>query len=176
MAVAIIAILVGLLLPAVTKVRQRAVKTACKSNLRQIGLGVQMYRQSYNDKFPAARYMPEPFVSGDSDPPLPRVIAEYLPGDSTVFKCPGDRGMVYDLCGTSFTYNNSLSGRTLEESWFARRLRFDVTEIPVSYGCDGDTFELTDGTFLTVPPFHALRNLLFADGHVGNFERKEPRP
>jgi prepilin-type N-terminal cleavage/methylation domain-containing protein/prepilin-type processing-associated H-X9-DG protein len=41
--VGIIAILVALLMPALQKARQQAITASCLSNLKQIGLGVQMY-------------------------------------------------------------------------------------------------------------------------------------
>ena len=39
----IIGVLMAMLLPAIKQVREAARKTACQSNLRQIGLGVQTY-------------------------------------------------------------------------------------------------------------------------------------
>ena len=41
--IGIIALLIGILLPALTKARQAAQETQCMSNLRQWGVGVQMY-------------------------------------------------------------------------------------------------------------------------------------
>ncbi|MFH0965462.1 MAG: DUF1559 domain-containing protein [Planctomycetota bacterium] len=48
----IIALLVGLLLPALGRAREEARKTQCRSNLRQIGLAMQMYSNDNKGYFP----------------------------------------------------------------------------------------------------------------------------
>jgi prepilin-type N-terminal cleavage/methylation domain-containing protein len=53
--IAIIAILAALLLPALAAAREKAMRTACKSNMRQLILAVHMYANDWQDYVPDGR-------------------------------------------------------------------------------------------------------------------------
>jgi len=53
--IAIIAILAGMLLPAMGKARETARGAACASNIRQFGLASQMYANDYRGRLPSFR-------------------------------------------------------------------------------------------------------------------------
>jgi len=92
--IAIIAILAGLLLPVLNRVKASARRTTCLNNLRQINLGVRLYSDESDDK------TPHPEVAGTNKAlsviGFKKLIRSYvgLNGPSspkaTLFACPAD--------------------------------------------------------------------------------------
>jgi hypothetical protein len=71
--IAIIAILIALLLPVVRRVHQSAQNQVCKSNLRQIGMGLQTYCDDNKGRFP------DPYTLGGAR--FRRLVGERDPDD-----------------------------------------------------------------------------------------------
>jgi prepilin-type N-terminal cleavage/methylation domain-containing protein len=106
--IAIIAILAALLLPSLSKAKAAGQSTACKSNLRQIGIGLCLYA-SDAQKFPL-------WTSGTSfwdDKLLPLVS-----NNRDVFLCPANKlapswtnGMTPPIPNPSYGYNMAGTGK-----------------------------------------------------------------
>ena len=99
---ALIAVLGGLLLPAFSKAKEAARATACLSNLRQIGIALQLYTQDNNNRLPIMRDK-----SFDTNAPptnaLPSVemVLSNPLGSVKVLKCPSERRQIYEQTGSS---------------------------------------------------------------------------
>src|SRR6201986_3709206 len=83
--IAIIAILAAILFPVFAQAREKGRQTACISNMRQIGMGMMMYKQYFDDSYPAFTGNPTAnFVQPYIDP--------YLK-NTAVWACPTQVGV-----------------------------------------------------------------------------------
>ena len=99
--IAIIAILAAILFPVFQKVRENARRTACLSNLKQIGLGVTQYDQDFDEKGPNGQ---SPGFGNGTGYALE--IMPYIKS-SGVFKCPDDTGGVQAVTPVSYGLNSN---------------------------------------------------------------------
>jgi len=82
--IAIIALLAAILFPAFERTREMARKTACLSNLKQIGLGFLQYQQDYDGYLPVGNNGIGNQYEGWAGP-----ILTYV-NSAQVFQCPSD--------------------------------------------------------------------------------------
>ena len=85
--ISIIALLVSILMPALSRAREQARKTVCASNLRSNALALRIYAEQNNDKLPAGRDVAWPWdvTYWTSD------IILKNGGDKEIFYCPANK-------------------------------------------------------------------------------------
>lgn len=163
---AVIGILAGLLLPAVTRATESGRSTACLSNLRQIGIALQLYVDDNHNRLPVMRDRRfESALEGltnavpptNSEASIDAVLMPHL-GATNVLRCPSDRKGFFVLTRSSYSWNSLLNGQD------AGQLRvfgidFDPHQIPVVF--DKEAFHVARGPKKGV-------NYLYADGHIKN--------
>ncbi len=134
--IAIIGIIMALLLPGLSKVRAMGKKTACLSNLRQIGTGMQLYKTDNN-----MNHVPWPCL----------LFPDYT-SSNKVFLCPSD-------------LNDKLSPPSTKENWRAK-ISNDWTEVydrPNNFRVGGSShrFEFTDINYFNDSYFYEMSDKSF---------------
>ncbi len=170
--IAIIAILAAMLLPALAQARAKAQQTSCLSNLKQLGLAVEMYAQDNTELLPP---------NHTSNPGL-RVnwwdAVQPYSTDWKVLKCPSSsvnisNGVTYGKRGCG---DNLLSGEQSSDFWNGKRGGIQQPSGTIGFGdwgrgnshrlCPHWHRAMTYVGYPDVPLHNGGCNFLFYDGHA----------
>ena len=100
--IAIIAILAAILFPVFAQARERARAISCLSNMKQIGVSLQMYGQDYDEKMPALFTTGTPINGGTMNRmPIDSQLDPYVK-NSQVWKDPSDSYIRTDVGAGDF--------------------------------------------------------------------------
>jgi prepilin-type N-terminal cleavage/methylation domain-containing protein len=166
--IAIIALLAALIFPAFSRAKESGKGAACISNLRQIGIALQVYVQENNNRLPVMR---DKSWTTTNDLPSPDQVISNQLGNIRVLLCPSDKwpngqqkplpplgDTYFEQTGCSYSWNSLLNGEDADHLT-ALGLRFDPHQIPLMF--DKETFHAARGLKKGV-------NYLYADSHIKN--------
>jgi prepilin-type processing-associated H-X9-DG protein len=158
--IAIIAILIGLLLPAVQKVREAAARISCANNLKQIGLAAHNYADTHDGRLPPGNLATYPdLIASDSNPAqyvgVLAVLLPYLEQDNLsknmLSGVPGDYLSPTAVYAPWWTYTTT---------WQAAQTRVKTFECP-SDNAYGNTVGTLVSIHTYVIPGQMVENIRF---------------
>lgn len=159
--ITILGILCGLLLPAVMKARDKAKRSYCQNNLKDIGTAFGFYLNDYKNIMPVAAAKP---TTNAGYPNINNIMGDYVPASSRVWACIADsisflpvaKKTYWEQEGLSYEYVMAVGGIALDSKEGP-----PLTNRFVMF--DFEPFHGKAGTPLAC-------NYLFADWHVGDIE------
>lgn len=201
--IAIIAILAGMLLPALARSKAKATQVKCAGNQKQIGLAVQMYADDHRETYPLTR---DWHGSGGTNGTYSVFIAAtnrplnvYAPAFET-FRCPNDKGDLLNGANIKNCYRNygtSYLPQWQHDSFRTRHVMGDAGSSDPYQRAPIKTAELAQGASHKIVQgdwaWHSNRgntdpksmwhnykgqsrfNMLFGDGHVEIYRFPEPK-
>ena len=172
--IAIIAILAGMLLPALNQARERARSTTCLNNLRQTGLAFALYADAFGGTYPVVHtgtFDHHHELTPEVEWFQPLTAAGY---DLSYLQCPSDMGFDAENGKQSYVMNSMLTfGRKIST---LRRPSFyivlserggDTKESAVEHQCYDAMCDPHEWEHNVAQTRHSSRsNYLFTDGHA----------
>jgi prepilin-type N-terminal cleavage/methylation domain-containing protein len=156
--IAILAILAGILLPVLNRTKEAARSAACLSNLHQIGIALQIYVADDQNRLPVAFDRSTNSAAPSNGPAINQVLAVQTANSSNIFMCPADRKRLFELTGSSYSWNSLLNGQDADRLQVFG-MAFNPHQIPLVY--DKEKFHFVHGDTRAV-------NYLYADQHIKN--------
>ncbi|MCB1076327.1 MAG: prepilin-type N-terminal cleavage/methylation domain-containing protein [Verrucomicrobiae bacterium] len=158
-AVSIIALLLGISVPAYSRMKGLARSSHCVSNLRQIGISLNTYLAEHGLKLPVMVPLREDIneltdLDGDGETDAIDVTLRPYVNDVISFWCPADAEKIHEKTGTSYFWNSALNGQDISAINFLG-LSKNAAGIPVV--ADKENFHKNVGDEV---------NVLYVDGHV----------
>ncbi|GBC94357.1 hypothetical protein HRbin16_00138 [bacterium HR16] len=108
--IAIIAILAAILFPVFAQAREKARQASCLSNFKQVGTGVMMYTQDYDECFPYNRFIGP---GGATWSNWKYTVLPYIK-NLQVYECPNARPQIARLMGDN---ERPWRGSKMDETW-----------------------------------------------------------
>ena len=149
--IAIIGILAGILLPVLGKARESARKTQCASNLKQIGLALNMFANDNSEAFPTGGSAG--MVS------LGQLYDKYIT-DRKIFRCPSDSGVTETSNLTLGTNTATFVATACSYGYDHNHTAADDPGVALAADAKGGGSTLSDNHNETG------QNVLYLDGHV----------
>jgi prepilin-type N-terminal cleavage/methylation domain-containing protein/prepilin-type processing-associated H-X9-DG protein len=142
--IAIIAILAALLLPSLSKGKQKAWTTSCISNLHQIGLGMKMFADDNNELYPISGGN-IPWGAIDAGTGKPSWMEQIYPqvGSTNAFNCPANVQLPEQYRGP-FNYFNGCNAAYVETATLAA-IKSTRLLFPSAFVLGGDTCGIAGG-------------------------------
>jgi len=179
--IAIIAILAAILFPVFARAREKARQSSCQSNLKQIGLGVQMYMQDYDERVLPARLGGVP-----NDVCWTELTQPYIKNEQ-IFICPSHSSPVassgtdgypksYGLNYEIHTFNVYAGHAANPVTVWPPITLAQMTEPAELISCVDFDFNQPGVHYHTIDDrvdwrHNEMGNILFMDGHVKSMKR-----